>query len=347
MPARLLALALGLVIAGSAVAQESPPAGGAGDAQLATIVVTGEQPGPGLWQVRKGDHVLWVLGTLAPLPKKMRWRASEVGERIGQAQVLLEAPDLFLKSGVGWFGRLALMPSLIGVRNNPDHKRLEDVLPPDLYARWLPLKQRYLGRGNKTEKWRPLFAATELYRAAVRANGMTVGHAAVDDQVARFAKAAGLAPTPVRIEVAIDDPRGAIRQFKHSELDDVDCFAKTIERLETDLDTMQRRANAWASGDVDALRALPYVDQSSACFEAMQRAQVLHAAGDLTARARELWLDKASDALGRHATSFAVLPMQAVIAPDGYLAQLRARGFEVIAPDEDVPAAESTIATTP
>src|SRR5262249_39937863 len=42
------------------------------------IVVSGEQPGPGLWKVTKGDHVLWILGTLTPLPKRMTWRSGEI-----------------------------------------------------------------------------------------------------------------------------------------------------------------------------------------------------------------------------------------------------------------------------
>ena len=35
------------------------------------IVVTGVQPGPGMWKVSQGDHVMWVLGTQSPLPKQM------------------------------------------------------------------------------------------------------------------------------------------------------------------------------------------------------------------------------------------------------------------------------------
>src|SRR5690606_25231570 len=38
-----------------------------------TIVVTGEVAGPGLWKVRKGEHVLYVMATLAPLARRMQW----------------------------------------------------------------------------------------------------------------------------------------------------------------------------------------------------------------------------------------------------------------------------------
>ena len=37
----------------------------------APVVVSGEQPGPGLWRVEKDGHVMWVLGTQSPLPEHM------------------------------------------------------------------------------------------------------------------------------------------------------------------------------------------------------------------------------------------------------------------------------------
>ena len=37
---------------------------------LETVLVSGEQPGPGMWKVSKGDHVLWIVGIQTPVPKK-------------------------------------------------------------------------------------------------------------------------------------------------------------------------------------------------------------------------------------------------------------------------------------
>src|SRR5688572_6175215 len=56
---------------------------------LETVVVSGVQPGPGLWKVSRGDHVLWVLGTLQPLPKRMTWEPREVVAKIESAQEVL------------------------------------------------------------------------------------------------------------------------------------------------------------------------------------------------------------------------------------------------------------------
>lgn len=325
-------------------ADGSSPADAATDVvAMDTVVVTGEQPGPGLWKVGKGDHVLWVLGTLAPLPEKMQWRADEVARRIAESQVLLEVPGIELNADVGFFGRLALLPSLIGVRNNPDGKKLEDVVPADLYARWRPLKERYLGRGGKVEKWRPFFAAMELYRQAIRKNGMTVGSAAIGDRIKEFTRRAKIEPTPIEVAIDVARPRDAVRTFKKSGLDDIDCFAKTLDRLETDLGTMKLRANAWATGDLDALRALPHADQYAACIAAIRHSNVLQGAGDIEARIEQAWIDAAVRALEANASSFALLPMSRVVGRDSYLSKLGARGYRVDAPD-GVEAAEPAAA---
>lgn len=63
-----LALCLALCAAAPAFAQEAPPAPApaASVTNLESVVVSGVVPGPGLWKVSKGDHVMYVLGTLSP-----------------------------------------------------------------------------------------------------------------------------------------------------------------------------------------------------------------------------------------------------------------------------------------
>ncbi|NCF33694.1 MAG: hypothetical protein GWP50_09010 [Proteobacteria bacterium] len=36
------------------------------------VVVTGVRPGPPLWKVTHNNHVLWLFGTLSPIPKRMQ-----------------------------------------------------------------------------------------------------------------------------------------------------------------------------------------------------------------------------------------------------------------------------------
>lgn len=304
-------------------------------AELEPIVVSGVQPGPGLWKVSREEHVLWVLGVLSPVPKNIEWQTAEVAQRIGESRQVLDMPTAVFDADVGFFGRIALAPSLIGARNNPGRRKLADVVPAEQYARWSTLKQKYIGRSGKVEKWRPLFAAMELYKHATDKLGLRSSRGIVRT-VRGLAEAAGVELVPVKLEVEIDDPKAAVKQFKKSTLADLECFDMTLDRIEDDLGLMARRANAWASGDLDALRRLPYRDQMRSCMDAALSAEVLRerGIGDLDERVERIWVDAAKAAIARNDSSFAMLPMDRVVDADGFLAKLEAQGYAVEAPDE-------------
>ena len=337
---RSLTLALLLVNATAALAQQAPadaPASAAIEAvespgpTIEEVTVSGEQPGPGLWKISKDGHVMWVLGTLQPLPKKMSWRSRSVEAAIAESQELLTAPKV--DAGIGFFKGMTLLPSMLGARNNPDGVKLNEVLPPDVYARWLPLKARYIGRDEGIEKWRPIFAAGELYEKAIAASALTT-ESDVLPVVKKIAKRHEVKLIEPTLEIEIDQPRQAIKQFKKSSLQDIACFTTTLDRLETDLDAMRARATAWAVGDVDALRQLPYPDQFGTCGSAILNSPVVQDRGlqDVFQRVESLWLEHAQSALARNKVTFAVLPISQLLRADGYIAKLQARGYEVTTP---------------
>lgn len=325
-------LLLGCLLS-SAVAQAEPPPPDAPTALLETVVVSGVQPGPGLWKVSKGEHVLWVLGTLSPLPKRMSWESREVEGVIAQAQRVLLTPRVSVDVAGGALAGVFLLPSLLKARNNPDKQTLAEVLPADLYARWQPLKRKYIGRSDSVEKRRPIFAAQELYEEATDDAGLRID-GKVSEAVEKLAKKHDVALDTPSIKVRLAEPRDTLREFAKTSLDDIDCLRKTVERLETDLPAMQLRANAWAVGDIEALRALPYVDQNQACRDAMLRNSVVQerGMGDLRERLAATWLAAAEKTLDENAVSLAVLPVSQLFEDDGYLATLRARGYAVEAP---------------
>jgi uncharacterized protein YbaP (TraB family) len=331
---RCLALC-GLALAWAATTYAEPPADDATQAPeppLEEVLVTGEQPGPGLWKVtRPSDgegHVLWVLGTHGPLPKRMRWRSAELEARLADSQQLIAPPTMNAK--LGPLGGLALLPSLIGVRKNPGGEWLQELIPAELYARWRPLKERYIGRDDDVEKWRPIFAAAELYDSALRASGLDPD-ASVWPAVKKLARSAEVEVVTPELEVRLEKPREVIKDFKQTPLDDLECFAKTIERLESDLDLMRLRANAWATGDVAGLRELTHVDNASACIEAVMNAQVMQDRGytDWPERLGAQWVAAAEEALAHNASTVAVLRIGQILDPDGWVGQLRAKGYLV------------------
>jgi hypothetical protein len=307
------------------------PATEAPEPAIEEVVVSGEQPGPELWKVSKGDHVLWILGTLTPLPEKMTWRSRHVEQVIASSQEVITTTSI--EADIGFFKGLTLLPSVVGARKSPEGATLQEVLPADLYARWLTLKTRYIGRDSGIEKWRPIFAAQELYSKALKKSNLTYS-SVVWPVVKKIAKQNDVKITTPQILVEIDKPRAAIKEFKKSSLDDVECFSKTLERLETDLEAMRSRANAWAVGDLDALRKLPPPDQRAACWNAIMNSQVVQQRGyqDMPERVARAWMQSAEAALANNRSTFAMLSIGEMLRPDGYIARFQAKGYVVDAP---------------
>ncbi|KFI06095.1 TraB/GumN family protein [Massilia sp. BSC265] len=294
------------------------------------ILVVGQKPGPGMWKVSKDDHVLWIFGTYSPLPIKMDWRSHEVEAVIGRSQEYLAPP--ISKVETSYFQVALALPSLIGINRNPDDATLRDVLPAEVYARWLPLKEKYLPK-NK-ERDRPLFVANELFSAALKQAGLT-SSTDVRKQVEKIVEQKKLKVTRTVHELKVDNPRQLIKEFKKSPLDDVACFSNTLKRLETDIDAMRVRANAWAKGDIDAIRKLDFNEQES-CSNAIRNSAVLRdhpAFQGAEERHRAMWLANAEAALARNTSTFAVLSMRDLLDPQGLMAALAAKGYTVEQPE--------------
>lgn len=323
-------------------------------AELAAVVVSGVQPGPGLWKVSRkdpvtGDHVMWVLGTLSPLPQNMQWQSHDLEKIIGQSQQVLLSPTLQLKANVGFLGKLFLLPSAYSARKNDDDETLQQVLPPPVYARWRVLKQKYIGNDRGIERWRPIFAAQELYKKAIQANGLSKT-GGVQTTINTLVTRSGVKQVSTDYQVVIEHPGAAIKAFKSSAPRDTTCFIRTLDSVEQDMPAMKARANAWATGDLQALRELPDSERRDACVSAITSAGFAHTLGldDVPAKQQAVWLAAARAALASNAQTFAMLPMDELLKPDGYLASLKADGYQVESPeDQDAEPAPDSSASAP
>ncbi|RDS83194.1 TraB/GumN family protein [Dyella psychrodurans] len=302
---------------------------------LETVTVTGEQPGPGLWKVSKGDHVMWVLGTLSPLPRHMEWRSAEVEQTIAHSQEMLEAPTAELKVDAGFFSKLALLPSVYSARKNPDGEDLQQILPSDMYARWQAVKPQYFGTDRSIEYWRPLLVAWKLYQKALDKAGLTSA-SGVTNAVQRLADRHDVTRTPVKYELVVEHPGEALDTIKQTNLHDISCFNQTLNIVEHDMGSLTARANAWSTGDIGTLRSMSVNDRHESCLIAVINADVAEQMGlhDLPQRMEAVWQQAAMAAMARNPQTFAILPMREVLSPDGYLAHLKAMGYAVQSPED-------------
>lgn len=307
---------------------------------LQAITVTGVVPGPGLWTVRHGDHVLWILGVVPTLPAGIDWRSSEVEGAIAASQVVIQPPGVDLKLDTNWFGKLLLAPSVYFAQRNPDGKTLEDVLPPAMYARWQAARRQYYGDDDDIDRYRPFLAAGKLLKKALHAHGLR-GDGEITDKVAALAKKYHVRLEKPEATLEIHEPRAAIKYFTAQDPQGVACLGLVLDAVEHELPEFRARANAWATGNVEVLRRAPESHYRVQCKSALTSAGFAKALGiaDLPARIEGHWLAAVDAALIANARTFAVLPMHELLAPDGYLSALRARGYTVVAPDVEADSA--------
>ena len=316
----------------------------AADEPIEEVVVTGEFPGPGMWRITRPEdapgHELWIVGDPPPLPKRMKWKSRDVeAVALRSQEILLDAsvrmdPD----EKIGVFRGLSLLPAALKARKNPDETTLEERLPPELYARWLVQKKKYLGSDSGIEKWRPIFAADKLRREAfddlnLRENGM------VWEVVGKLAKKQKIAATTpsLRFKFHTDDLKAKIREFSREELTDTDCFAITLDLTEAlaNSDIESRRARAWATADLETLDSLPplpnpYVPCAMAVMSSQVAKEIIPT--DIREQLYVLWIEAAEKSLAANQTTLAIVPLAKLTREDGYLSRLRAKGYTIEPP---------------
>ena len=313
-------------------------AGADGITDMDAVVVSGVQPGPGLWRASKGDHVVYILGTQSPLPRDMEWEAREVREVLAEAGAVLGSPGVSIGADIGFFRGLTLAPSALKAMKNPGGETLDELLPADVYARWSGLKQRYPGLDRGVEKKRPLIAVYELYKEALKRNGLREG-GVVGPVISQALKERGMKATSTALNLKIDDPRDALADFRKEGFkpQDLQCFGDTLDIIEYGLPQAAARANAWAVGDLEALRAMPQGRrQVQACLSAWTETDTARKRGliDIDIRVQDSWLAAMDKAVAEHPVSLAMLSINDLLRDDGYLAALARRGYRIQAPDE-------------
>ena len=303
-----------LFIAGTAVAED-----------MEVVLVTGVQPGPGLWKVSSGDHVLWILGEVAPQPGKVKWRSKRFELLLEDSQeVLLDF------SGVIWPNKLK-EDAEARVRRLPRGQALKNVVSPELYARADAARKLY-GTPERIEELRPFYAGRRILMSALRKMDMEKRFSA-SLTVMKLARRAWVKVTDL-------DTPGQTHDEQLTNIEQgstVPCLEMMVQIVEDGGSGLRRLANAWSVGDIAALRqlvpvyALQPTHDENKCTVALYGGE--QRANEFVARRTAAWLREAERALRENQSTMAVVSMAELFAPDGYLAGLRARGYKVVEPN--------------
>ena len=314
----------------------------AADAPMEEVLVTGDFAGPGMWQVTHPDHpghTLWIVGEPPLLPKGMRFHSQQVVRVASQSQEILQRPGFALKPDkkIGVFRMLTLVPAALKLRKNPGEARLQELIPPDSYARWQVQKNLYIGRDPGVEKMRPFLVAEKLQDAAIKK--LQLGNGGSWGEVWKLVESRKISVTTPTLEFTFrtNDLRGQIKAASRMKLADEECFAKTVELTEALSNKLveDARARAWATGDLAKLQELPPLpDPEPSCEQAIVNALAMTTPvpTDLRQRLDESWFAAAGNALVKNESTLAFVPMSDLLGQRGYLERLRERGYEILAP---------------
>ena len=261
-------LAAGLLPSACRADQAPPPV-------MDELVVTGERTGPGMWRVHRGAAQVWILGSMSPLPKAITWRSRQVEQVLeGTSQVLVQKPFEIGIARILWL--LLTERRVLMVTGG---KRLKDVLPAELHARFAAQRAKYTDDPNKWERFRPIIAAAFLQQAALHQVGLST-RLDLGAAMRTLAKKHHIRVEEIKI-AGVSDVMEALKTLPPAT--ENACVAASLVTVESDLPRLVDRAQAWASGNIERIQKLREPAEVDACRAALDSGV---GAADLIARMR-------------------------------------------------------------
>lgn len=300
---------------------------------LDAVVVSGQVTGPGFWQVYKDDdHELWIMGSISPRPGNIQWDAAEAKRLVSDADQVLWQASYGVNIQSNLFQQIGLGYGYLKAQKNPDGKRLQDVLPPALYARWQKAKALYLPHNRGIERQRPLTAAQDLLDAAVKRAHLSKDPL-IGPAIADTIKAGNIPQVFPQFEVKLTaaQAKAALTDVRGQDLDDARCLEATLDAIERDMPRMVANANAWATGDIASISFDAMAKREALCADAMLNSEfsAKHGIPNIPDSITTEWLKAAEKALATKRLTVAFLPIQNLIGPNNVLDKLRAKGYTV------------------
>jgi uncharacterized protein YbaP (TraB family) len=288
---------------------------------LDEIVVTAERAGPGMWHVHHGDANVWILGSISPLPRDITWRSKQVESVLESAsQVLVQKPIEISVPRILWMLIADRKYLMVG-----GGKRLKDVLPPDLHARFDEQRGKVGDDKDKWERYRPIIAAAFLQQAAFHQVNLSM-RLDLGAALRVLAKKHGVRVEEIKV-AGVSDMLEALKTMPAAT--EQTCFEASLSTVETGLPRLVDRAQAWASGNVERIESMPELKEVNACRNALDAGK---GALDVIGRIRQTWLENIDSHLRSAGTTIAVVNLDLLLERGGLLDQLRTKGYEIDAP---------------
>jgi hypothetical protein len=281
------------------------------------VEVIARLPGPALWRVSTPVSQLWILGLAGPLPKGFQWDNRRVVTALDGARELVLPP--VATGGLG--DLISLLVDSGHVIHLPRGETVRGDLPPELAARW-EAAARTIGRDPAHyDHWRPVIAAGALSQDAQ--GHFSLAPAGSLMAVVALAKNQHVKTRPLAAYKVGELIRGLGQTPPRAGPACIALAAAMVEGLPADA---QRRAAAWATGDLRTLKAIDEPSNNGACLDAIP------AVAALRDRAAADWAKELGQALTAPGKTVVAVDLDNLTRKGGLLDQLKAQGLDVIGP---------------
>jgi uncharacterized protein YbaP (TraB family) len=204
----------------------------------------------------------------------------------------------------------------------PGGRRLMDVMPPALHARFATQRAKFTNDADKWERYRPIIASAFLQQAAFHQVGLST----------RLDLGAAVRTLADKHHVRVEELKIA---GVHDFLDALKtlppatenaCVEASLTTIEKDLPRLVERAQAWATGNIERINSLHEPAEVDACRAALDAGT---GASDLIALLRRTWLDRMEKYLNSGSGTVAVVNIDMLLEKGGLLDELRAKGYQI------------------
>lgn len=318
----ILALAAGPALAQQAVDASGPIALQRVDPNenlVEELIVNAKLPGPAWWKVSDADTTVYVLGVPAMVPSKTRADESVLRRRLDGANVLIMGQEADIS--VVRMISLAVGGRKLFVSERP----MRQTLPPDLRARLETQLKTAKMKPDAMDDTKPAFAGFLVANSQEGNVSISVG--GVTDRIRDIARSKDIAARPRIQNLSNYSLADAIKALATAPQPlQLLCLDAGLRQAESGEGGIKITAQRWAEGQV---REVVSADRGfQRCLDSTPSiARELREGRDDAVKAIEAALKKPGKAV-------AVIELRSLLAEDGVLDRLRARGLKVTTPGD-------------
>lgn len=291
-----------------------------------------DQFGPAIWRISKDNHVLWVVGSVAPVQKDLKWNQENVAELMKTAQVFVAEPN------GRYYKRLSTL-RFIQVdwlehhqwRENPHGAVLSNILPSSVYQQWIQLWKQYGHGRNPPDRLTPFYAQRILYKHFRDRYGLRERY--VDHALIHIARSDGLTiKHPVIIQHVGHYEKTFFRILKMYEGGHFACFRATLRRVAHDYPRIYYRAKAWAIGDISQIEYLKPASRRSCRWNRDSSAIYVDKYGGQRWDILHRIVSYYQSILQKYSIAVTVLPIGDLLSANGFVHEFSKLGYAITDP---------------